>query len=96
MGESFGLKAKDFMSRLLNGKQVTCKPDRTVSFDRKVATCFLDGEDIAIPLLREGLIRLSWRPVSGGIVQKRGGAACHNSGEDWREMATVANTERVW
>jgi len=57
LGESFGLKAKDFMSRLLNGKQVTCKPDRTVSFDRKVATCFLDGEDIAIPLLREGLAR---------------------------------------
>ena len=37
MGEPFGLKAKDFMSKLLNGKQVTCKPDGTVSFDRKVA-----------------------------------------------------------
>ena len=36
------------MSKLLNGKQVTCKPDGTVSFDRKVATCFLDGEDIAL------------------------------------------------
>ena len=57
MGEPFGLKAKDFMSKLLNGKQVTCKPDGTVSFDRRVATCFLDGEDIAIPLVREGLAR---------------------------------------
>ena len=57
LGEPLGLKAKDFMSKLLNGKQVTCKPDGTVSFDRRVATCFLDGEDIAIPLVREGLAR---------------------------------------
>ena len=57
LDEPLGLKAKDFMSKLLNGKQVTCKPDGTVSFDRRVATCFLDGEDIAIPLVREGLAR---------------------------------------
>ena len=57
LDEPLGLKAKDFMRKFLNGKQVTCKLDGTVTYDRKVAICFIDGEDIAIPLVSAGLAR---------------------------------------
>jgi micrococcal nuclease len=52
-----GIRAREAMQRLVGGKEVICEPDGTVSFNRVVAKCFVDGEDIAARLIEMGLAK---------------------------------------
>ena len=52
-----GIRAREAMQRLVSGKEVICEPDGTVSFNRVVAKCFVDGEDIASIMIERGLAK---------------------------------------
>ncbi len=60
-----GEAAKRFLIKEVDGKEITCEimsSERT--HNRLVATCFVDGDDVAIPLVRAGLARAC--PAEGG------------------------------
>ena len=52
----YGVKSKYEMVKIVKGKTVYVVPDGTTSFDRIVATCYVDGDvDIGAELIRRGL-----------------------------------------
>ena len=52
----YGVKSKYEMVNIVKGKKVYVVPDGTTSFDRIVATCYVDGDvDIGAELIRRGL-----------------------------------------
>ena len=52
----YGVKSKYEMVNIVKGKKVYVVPDGTTSFDRIVATCYIDGDlDIGAELIRRGL-----------------------------------------
>lgn len=54
LSEPTGHAARDVMQGIVAGKIVTCAPDGTLSYKRIVARCYIDGIDIAIPLIAGG------------------------------------------
>lgn len=54
LSEPTGHAARDIMAGMVAGKTVSCQPDGTISHDRIVARCYIDGIDIAIPLIAGG------------------------------------------
>jgi micrococcal nuclease len=52
----YGVKSKYEMVKIVKGKTVYVVPDGTTSYDRIVATCYVDGDvDIGAELVRRGL-----------------------------------------
>ena len=52
----YGVKSKYEMVNIVKGKKVYVVPDGTTSFDRIVATCYIDGDvDIGAELIKRGL-----------------------------------------
>ena len=52
----YGVKSKYEMVNIVKGKKVYVVPDGTTSFDRIVATCYVDGDvDIGAELIKRGL-----------------------------------------
>ena len=52
----YGVKSKYEMVNIVKGKKVCVVPDGTTSFDRIVATCYIDGDvDIGAELIKRGL-----------------------------------------
>ena len=52
----YGVKSKYEMVKIVKGKTVYVVPDGTTSYDRIVATCYVDGDvDIGAELIRRGL-----------------------------------------
>lgn len=56
-GEKGGSKATAFMTKLVNGKRISCELNGQMSYDRVVGICFLDGQDIGRMLIEAGLGR---------------------------------------
>ena len=54
LNETNGHAAREVMQQIVAGKTVLCQPDGTTSYKRIVARCFIDGIDIAIPLIAGG------------------------------------------
>jgi len=63
--EPLGPQSKKFMSELVNGKSVSCELTGAKTYDRLVGTCYLDGEDIGISVIKVGLA-LDCPRYSGG------------------------------
>jgi micrococcal nuclease len=55
--QPLGADARRYLRDLAEGRRVECEPDGTRSYDRIVAVCRLDGEDIGALLIRRGLAR---------------------------------------
>jgi endonuclease YncB( thermonuclease family) len=55
--QPLGREASRFLRRLTLGRQVSCEPDGTRTYDRAVAVCRLDGRDLAAILVARGLAR---------------------------------------
>ncbi len=55
--DPLGREAGEAMRRLVKGRVVECRPDGSRSYDRIVAVCFLDGQDIGAWLIGRGLAR---------------------------------------
>ena len=52
----YGVKSKYEMVNIVKGKKVYVVPDGTTSYDRIVATCYVDGDfDIGAELIKRGL-----------------------------------------
>lgn len=54
LSEPTGHAARDVMAGLVAGRIVSCNPDGTTNHGRIVARCYIDGIDIAIPLIAGG------------------------------------------
>ena len=54
LSEPTGPAARAVMQQIVAGKTVTCLPDGTYSYQRIVARCYIDGIDIAMPLVSGG------------------------------------------
>jgi endonuclease YncB( thermonuclease family) len=57
MRDDGGPEARAFVIDLVGGKAVSCDPMGSETYDRRVAVCYLDGEDIGRALIRAGLAR---------------------------------------
>lgn len=55
--ETGGMEATQFMTELVNGKNLLCELTGARSYDRVVGTCFLDGQDIGAAVIAAGLAR---------------------------------------
>ena len=56
LDKPYGVKSKYEMVKIVKGKTVYVVPDGTTSYDRIVATCYVDGDvDIGAELIRRGL-----------------------------------------
>jgi endonuclease YncB( thermonuclease family) len=56
LDKPYGVKSKYEMVKIVKGKTVYVVPDGTTSYDRIVATCYVDGDvDIGAELVRRGL-----------------------------------------
>lgn len=64
-GKPFGPEATAFMRDLVDGKPVRCELTGDTTYDRQVGTCYLDGVDISITIIRAGLA-LDCPRYSGG------------------------------
>jgi micrococcal nuclease len=63
--EALGLQSKAFMVNLVMGKRVRCKLDGTMTHDRWVGICYLNGQDIGAAIIGAGLA-LDCPRFSGG------------------------------
>jgi endonuclease YncB( thermonuclease family) len=54
LSEPNGHAARDIMQGIVASRIVSCSPDGTSSYGRIVARCYIDGIDIAIPLIAGG------------------------------------------
>ncbi|NVK20803.1 MAG: hypothetical protein HWE30_19160 [Methylocystaceae bacterium] len=54
---TMGREARSFLTDLVSGEIVSCWLSGTVSFDRNIGVCFVDGQDVAAVLVAEGLGR---------------------------------------
>lgn len=57
LDDPFGRNAAAMMRGLVDGRTVLCELTGERSYDRWIGRCYLDGQDIAIPLLEAGLAR---------------------------------------
>ena len=57
LGEPGAVAARDFLADLVFGQTVTCEVGSQRSFDRRIGTCFHDGQDIAATVIAAGLAR---------------------------------------
>jgi len=56
LNRPYGVKSKYEMVKIVKGKTVHVVPDGTTSYDRIVATCYIDGDvDIGAELIKRGL-----------------------------------------
>ena len=56
LDQPYGVKSKYEMVKIVKGKKVYVVPDGTTSFDRIVATCYIDDDvDIGAELIKRGL-----------------------------------------
>ena len=55
MGQAFGYRAKQAMSELVFGKEVELHPHAIDRYGRTVAMVFVDGRDVGLELIKEGL-----------------------------------------
>jgi endonuclease YncB( thermonuclease family) len=55
MGQAFGYRAKQAMSELVFGKEVELRPHTIDRYGRTVAMVFVDGRDVGLELIKEGL-----------------------------------------
>ena len=56
LDKPYGVKSKYEMVKIVKGKTVYVVPDGTTSYDRIVATCYVDGDvDIGAELIKRGL-----------------------------------------
>ena len=55
--EPAGTEAREAMIDLVHGRSVRCELDGTRTYDRCVAICYLDGQDVAAVLVQRGLAR---------------------------------------
>ena len=53
--EPLGHQSKQFMKRLVKGKNIRCELDGTKTYDRYVGACFLNGKDIGVSIILSGL-----------------------------------------
>ena len=65
LGEPLGRRARDFMFRVVFSKPIQCELNGDKSYDRFVASCFLEGKDIGAALINAGLA-LDCPHFSGG------------------------------
>jgi endonuclease YncB( thermonuclease family) len=49
-----GLDARDALTRLIGGRDVSCAPAEAPSYDRIVAICTVGGQDLSEAMLRDG------------------------------------------
>jgi len=63
--EPLGPQSKKFMRDLVNGKRVSCELTGAKTYDRLVGTCYLEGKDIGISVIKAGLA-LDCPRYSGG------------------------------
>jgi endonuclease YncB( thermonuclease family) len=54
-GQAFGTKAKDALSRLAGGKEVTVEREKRDRYGRIVGKVVADGRDVDFALVREGM-----------------------------------------
>jgi endonuclease YncB( thermonuclease family) len=55
VGQAFGRRAKQFMSALAFGRDVELGPQAIDRYGRTVAMVFVDGRDVGLELIKEGL-----------------------------------------
>jgi len=55
--EPSGKETRDALLELVHGRTVRCELDGSRTYDRCAGVCFLDGEDIAVEMVRRGLAR---------------------------------------
>lgn len=52
--QSLGVPAKAFLEDTVAGKEIRCLPDGSISYDRVVAKCLVDGQDIGELIISAG------------------------------------------
>ena len=67
LGEPLGRRARDFMFRVVFSKPIQFELNGDKSYDRFVASCFLEGKDIGAALISAGLA-LEYPRFSGGVI----------------------------
>ncbi len=67
--QPLGREATRFLRALVLGREVVCHPDGSRSWDRIVARCYLDGQDLGAALVAAGLARDCPR-YSGGRYRR--------------------------
>ncbi len=77
--DPLGREAGAAMRRLVKGRVVECVPDGSRSYDRIVAVCFLDGQDIGAWLIGRGLARDCPRYSKGRYRDIETAAATHTA-----------------
>ena len=65
LGEPLGRRARDFLSRVVLFKPIQCELNGDRSYDRFVASCFIEGNDIGAAVISAGLA-LDCLRFSGG------------------------------
>jgi endonuclease YncB( thermonuclease family) len=55
LGQAFGRRAKQFMGALVFGKDVELRPHAIDRYGRSVAMVFVDGRDVGLELIKQGL-----------------------------------------
>jgi hypothetical protein len=88
--ESGGNEARVAMIELVRGRTVRCDLDGTRTYDRCVAICHLDGQDVAAVLVQQGLARDCPRFSGGRYAQAERAAAAEGSTID--EVYTLPGT----
>lgn len=104
-GEVFacGKWATRQLRRMVEGKVLTCTGSEHDRYNRLVAKCFLDGQDIAIPLVDQGIV-IAYRKYSMDYVGVEKGAAIAARGlwsmkfqepGTWRIKGSLADAQRA-
>ncbi len=57
LNEPFGPDARDFLAVIALGKRARCDLTGEISFDRQVAVCRIDGQDLGRSMVEAGLAR---------------------------------------
>ena len=65
LSETGGHVATAALIQIVKGRQVSCELDGTVTHDRVVGICYVEGKDVAAELVKRGLARDCER-FSGG------------------------------
>jgi micrococcal nuclease len=67
--EPGGVEASKAMSSLVLGRELRCELDGERTHDRCVGVCYVDGADIAVTMVRQGLARDCHRFSDGRYAQ---------------------------
>lgn len=65
MSTPYGEPARRHLAGLIGGRSVRCIDEGERSYDRVVAICYLDGQDLGAAMVRDGWAR-DWARYSGG------------------------------